>query len=141
MSIYLARKRVEELLEMVDLKDNADVWFEEYSSGMKQRLAIARGLLNNPEIIFMDEPTKGLDPLEAHKFRKFIRESLVKDKKKTVFLATHQLDEVEEICDRIAIMHLGEIRLCESIKGLTASNKSLYALFHETIEGKRYDPS
>lgn len=135
--IYLARKRVDDLLEMVGLKDSADVWFEEYSSGMKQRLAIARGLLNNPQIIFMDEPTKGLDPLEAHKFRKFIKEILVRDKKKTVFLATHQLDEVEEICNRIAIMHLGEIKFYGNVEELRATNKTLYDLFYEVIEGEK----
>lgn len=132
--LNLARKRIDELLELIGLKDNADVWFEEYSSGMKQRLAIARGLLNNPEIIFMDEPTKGLDPLEAHRFRKFIKDFLVKEQKKTIFLATHQLDEAEEICDWIAIIHLGEIRLCGSVEEIIGSEmRTLYDLFLEAV--------
>lgn len=131
-----SKNRINELLEFFGLQDKANVWFEEYSSGMKQRLAIARGLLNDPEIIFMDEPTKGLDPMEAHKLREFIRGPLVRDKKKTVFLATHQLDEAKELCDNIAIMHLGQIRLCGNTQGLTDSkNRTLYELFCDAVKG------
>lgn len=129
-----AKKRITELLEIVDLQDMADIWFREYSSGMKQRLSIARGLLNDPKIIFMDEPTKSLDPREAHRFRKFIKNFLVKEQKKTVFLATHQLDEAEELCDRIAIIDLGEIKLCGRTDELTVScGKKLYDVFLEAI--------
>ena len=130
MSFPSAKRKACELLEMVGLKDNADVRFEEYSSGMKQKLAIARSLLNDPDVIFMDEPTKGLDPLEAQKFRKFIKEFLVGEKKKTVFLATHQLDEANEVCDSIAIMCSGEIKLRGSLEDITASGRNtLYQVF------------
>lgn len=137
LSFKLARKKIDELLELVGLKNMADIWFEEYSSGMKQRLAIARGLLNDPKIIFMDEPTKGLDPLEAHRFRKFIKDFLVKKQKKTVFIATHQLDEAQELCTSIAIMHLGEIKLCAKLEDLTGTNgNTLYDVFLEAIGEK-----
>ena len=138
ISFSSAKRKADELLEMAGLKDNADVRFEEYSSGMKQRLAIARSLLNNPAIILMDEPTKGLDPLEARKFRKFIKEFLVGEKRKTVFLATHQLDEVNEICDYLAIMHLDQIKRCGSMEEITASGrKALYEIFLGVIEERR----
>ena len=133
-----ARRKAGELLAMTGLEDSADVRFEEYSSGMKQRLAIARSLLNDPAVIFMDEPTKGLDPLEAHRFRKFIKEFLVGNKRKTVFLATHQLDEANEMCDSIAIMHLGQIKLCGSKEEITASgHKALYETFLGVIGERR----
>ena|SRR3989338_663507 len=135
---HLAKSKISELLEMVGLKDKADVWFEEYSSGMAQRLAVARGLLNNPDIIFMDEPTKSLDPLEAQKFRIFIKEFVIREQKKTVFLATHQLNEAEEVCSRIAILHLGEIRFCGSVgEVIGPEKKTLYDLFLEAVgQGK-----
>lgn len=137
ISFKPARKKIDELLELVDLKNISDIWFEEYSSGMKQRLAIARGLLNDPKIIFMDEPTKGLDPLEAHRFRKFIQDFLVKKQKRTVFIATHQLDEAQELCTRIAIIHLGEIKLCAKLEDLiTANGDTLYDVFLKAIGEK-----
>ena len=138
MSFPSARRKAGELLEMTGLKDSADVRFEEYSSGMKQRLSIARSLLNDPAVIFMDEPTKGLDPVQARKFRKFVKEFLIGEKKKTVFLATHQLDEANEMCDSVAIMHLGEIKLCGSMEEITASGRNaLYEIFLGVIGERR----
>ena len=77
---------------------------------MKQRMAIARGLLNDPAILFMDEPTKSLDPGAAQNLREFIKERLVKEQGKTVFLSTHHLEEAEQLCDRIAVINKGRIK-------------------------------
>lgn len=110
-----ARKRIEEILELTDLQNEADKMFKDYSTGMKQKLAIARGLLTDPELIFMDEPTRSLDPATAQQVRNFIRDKLVKEKKSTVLIATHNLQEAEEMCSRLAILHQSKIKACGSL--------------------------
>jgi ABC-2 type transport system ATP-binding protein len=104
------RARTEELLEVVRLKHRADEPFYSYSAGMKQQMAIARGLLNDPAVLFMDEPTRSLDPGAANDLRRFIKEEIVKEKGKTIFISTHQLDEAEELCDRLAVLDEGRIK-------------------------------
>ncbi len=99
--------RINEILELVELTDAADRLAETYSKGMIQRLQIARGLINDPEILFMDEPTVGLDPLGARMLRNIIRK--LRDEGKTVLLTTHYLPEAEELCDRMVILDHGEI--------------------------------
>jgi ABC-2 type transport system ATP-binding protein len=111
-------RRVEAALTQVELLDYADRQFQTYSTGMKQRLAIARGLLNDPQIIFMDEPTRSLDPTATTHLHTFIRDELVRRRGVTVFLATHRLREAEHLCDRLAIMDHGHIRACGSIAEL-----------------------
>lgn len=126
-------RRIREILELVELADAADRLAETYSKGMIQRLQIARGLINDPEIIFMDEPTVGLDPLGAHMLRGIIRK--LRDAGKTVLLTTHYLPEAEELCDRIVILNHGEIvarGTPEEIKGDAATLEDAYiALIRE----------
>ena len=100
-------RRINEILALVELTDAADRLAETYSKGMIQRLQIARGLINDPEILFMDEPTVGLDPLGARMLRDIIRK--LRDEGKTVLLTTHYLPEAEELCDRMVILDHGEI--------------------------------
>lgn len=126
-NLYLLTKkelkaRTESLLELVGLKEQADQLVETYSKGMIQRLQIARGLINDPEILFMDEPTVGLDPVGARELRQIIRQ--LKSRGKTVLLTTHYLYEADELCDRIAILSSGKLmaldtpaRLKESVPG------------------------
>ncbi len=102
-----AKKRTEELLKLVELEDAADRLVETYSKGMVQRLQIARGLINNPKIIFMDEPTVGLDPLGANMLRDIIRK--LKEEGRTVLLTTHYMQEADDLCDNIAIINKGKI--------------------------------
>jgi ABC-2 type transport system ATP-binding protein len=85
---------------------------------MKQRMAIARGLLNDPEVLFMDEPTKGLDPIIAQEIREFIAKTIVKEQGKTVFLATNNMQEAEQLCDRIAIINQGKVKAHGTLKDL-----------------------
>jgi len=118
---YDAQKRVDELLNIVGLINRANDKFLSYSAGMKQRMAIARGLLNNPEVVFMDEPTKGLDPGAAQNLRGFIKERIVKEQGKTVFLSTHHLGEAEQLCGRIAIIDEGELRVIGSPEELKST--------------------
>jgi len=87
---------------------------------MKQRLAIARGLITNPEILLMDEPTRSLDPSTAQHLRRFIKEKIVGEEKKTVFLATHNLSEAEELCHRVAIINQGKLKACGTLEEIRA---------------------
>jgi ABC-2 type transport system ATP-binding protein len=96
-------ERIEYFLKMMGLWDKRDVAAGTFSKGMKQKLAIARALVHDPEVLFMDEPTANLDPEAAKAVRDFILD--LKKEKKTIFLNTHNLDEAQRICDRIAILN------------------------------------
>jgi len=102
--------RIDELLQKVDLAEAAPRRFSDYSSGMKQRLAIARALLHDPPILLMDEPTRSLDPAASLALRALIRDELKGRDGKTILLATHNLHEAEALCDRIAILVAGTVR-------------------------------
>jgi ABC-2 type transport system ATP-binding protein len=109
-------KRIKELLQFMGLWDRAKDRVETYSKGMKQRLHLARGLINDPELIFMDEPTIGLDPEIARETRNMIRELVQKGK--TVLLTTHYMFEAEELCKRVAVIRNGEIVALDTPSGL-----------------------
>lgn len=106
-------KRLNAVENVLHLGDFIDKRFDSCSSGMKQRLAIARGLLHNPKILFLDEPTKNLDPIAAAALREIVKR-LTREEGRTVIWVTHQLREAEELCDRIAIMHKGRLKVIES---------------------------
>jgi ABC-2 type transport system ATP-binding protein len=108
----LASKRIADVLAISGLSEHADRQFMSYSTGMRQRLAIARGLLAMPELLILDEPTRSLDPLSAYDLRQFVRRRLVDELGRTVVLVTHQLGEAEELCDRIAVMDRGQLIAC-----------------------------
>jgi ABC-2 type transport system ATP-binding protein len=105
-------ERITALLDLVGLSEQADRRFMSYSTGMRQKLGIARGLLAKPRVIFMDEPTRSLDPVIARDVRSFIRRVLVERLGGTVVLVTHRLEEAEQLCDRVAIMNRGRIIAC-----------------------------
>ena len=107
MEPALTRKRIPELLELVNLLDRGNEKVETYSSGMQQRLHLARALLHDPELIFLDEPTVGIDPVGARELRATIKE--LKSRGKTILLTTHYMAEADELCDRIAIINKGRI--------------------------------
>ena len=102
------KSRVSELLEFFELGEHADERVSGYSTGMRQRLALARTLLHDPEILFLDEPTSGLDPLAAHHVNNLIA-NLSREKGRTVFLCTHNLVEAQKLCDRVAVMEHGKL--------------------------------
>jgi ABC-2 type transport system ATP-binding protein len=104
------KQRVDELLERVDMLEAAERPFSGYSSGMKQRIAVARALLHDPPILFMDEPTRSLDPAAAIALRTFILDRLRGRDGKTILLATHNLQEAETMADRVAILVEGRVR-------------------------------
>jgi ABC-2 type transport system ATP-binding protein len=109
-------KRIKELLDFMGLSDRAHNRVETYSKGMKQRLHLARGLINDPEIIFLDEPTLGLDPEIAIDTRNMIRELV--EKRKTILLTTHYMFEADELCRRVAIIKNGDIVALDTPSGL-----------------------
>ncbi len=100
--------RVSELLEFFELSEHADDRVATYSTGMRQRLALARTLLHDPEVLFLDEPTAGLDPVAAHHVNELI-EGLSREKGRTVFLCTHNLVEAQKLCDRVAVIEHGRL--------------------------------
>lgn len=110
------RSRVDELLEMVGIADAADRKVKTYSSGMQQRLLIARALINQPSVLFLDEPTRGLDPVSARDIRGIV--SGMSDAGTTVFLTTHYMEEADELCDRVAFLSQGKIVALDSPREL-----------------------
>ncbi|WP_372683855.1 ATP-binding cassette domain-containing protein [Desulfosarcina sp.] len=114
-------RAVTRLLDLVGLKAHRNKMFKEYSTGMKKMLAIARGLLTNPDILIMDEPTSGLDPLVARKIKNFIKGTLVNTENKTVLLASHNLAEVEQLCNRIAVLDNGKLKAEGTVEEIKAT--------------------
>src|SRR5271154_7100222 len=102
-------KRIEELLKLVELEAVRKRPIKSYSKGMQQRVGLAQALINNPDLLIFDEPTSGLDPLGRMKVREIIQR--LKDEGKTVFFSSHELGEVETVCDRVAIIHQGELKV------------------------------
>jgi len=100
-------RRVDELLDMVGLQDRAGDRVKKYSNGMKQRLMIARALLNRPRVLFLDEPTRGLDPAAAHDIRQVIAD--LARQGTTAFLSTHYMEEADQLCRRVAFISEGHI--------------------------------
>ena len=104
------RRRAAELLDFFGLASAADKPMQSYSTGMRQKLNVARTLLHNPPVIFLDEPTKGMDVLAAEALRSLLRTELVGRQGKTVLLTTHDLQEMEVLCDRVGILEAGRLR-------------------------------
>ncbi|WP_339286852.1 ABC transporter ATP-binding protein [Paenibacillus sp. FSL E2-0201] len=112
MSTSHIERESNRLLEEVGLTEAADQPVEQYSKGMKQRLQIARGLINDPQYLFLDEPTLGLDAPIARQLRSTVRK-LASDSGKGILLTSHYLQEVEELCDRVYVLNRGELLLCD----------------------------
>jgi ABC-2 type transport system ATP-binding protein len=129
-----AKARITELLHQFELQDARRRRFGELSTGNKQRLAVVRALLSNPPILLLDEPTRSLDPLAASRMRKLIASLSHQDPPVTILLTSHNLNEVESLCDRVAIISRGEIKATDSPTKLStfSSDKEL---IHVTVQG------
>jgi ABC-2 type transport system ATP-binding protein len=130
MSGRAAAARAEELLNRLELSARADSPVEELSRGLKQRLHLARGLVGNPPVLILDEPTVGLDPVAARDFRALVQQ--LKSQGKTILLATHDMSEAEEICDRVSIIDGGRILATEPPNVLS---RMLSTYEHVDVEG------
>lgn len=115
--LFKANKRIRELLDMVELGNRAKDRVNAYSKGMRQRLALARAMVHDPEILVLDEPTSGVDPSGQIEIRQIMID-LAHKKNKTIFLSSHNLDEVQRICNRIALIDRGEIKLYGELESL-----------------------
>jgi ABC-2 type transport system ATP-binding protein len=107
MRTRAAKPRVQQLLDRMGLADRADERVETYSRGMKQRLHLARGLLNDPRVLILDEPTVGMDPVAAHEFRALVGE--LRADGRTLLLTTHDMAEAEAVCDRVSLIDNGRL--------------------------------
>ena len=117
--------KVQEKLELVGLLERSDSKFSTFSLGMKQRLAIASALLNDPEILILDEPTNGLDPQGIHQIRDIIK--LIASEGTTILLASHLLDEVEKVCTHVLVLQKGKMLYSGLVDGMT-SNEGFFEL-------------
>ncbi len=111
--------RVATMLERVWLKDAANVQLRKFSKGMLQRVGIAQAILHNPEVVFLDEPMSGLDPMGRREVRELMEQ--LKHEGKTVFFSTHILSDAEALCDRVAVINKGELRGIGAISELTST--------------------
>ena len=123
--------KIDEKLELVGLTERKNSKFSTFSLGMKQRLAIASALLNDPEILILDEPTNGLDPQGIHQIRDIIKR--IASKGTTILLASHLLDEVEKVCSHVLVLRKGEILYSGPVDGVSA-NEGFFELQAEDID-------
>jgi ABC-2 type transport system ATP-binding protein len=108
VSAAVRKQRIGDLLEQVGLSDVGNKQLRKFSKGMLQRVGIAQAIIHDPEVIFLDEPMSGLDPVGRHEVRELIQG--LKDAGKTIFFSTHILSDAEALCDRVAVIHKGELR-------------------------------
>jgi ABC-2 type transport system ATP-binding protein len=119
------RRRIPEMLKLVGLRGRMHYKVRTYSKGMRQRLGIAQAICHDPEVIFLDEPTDGVDPVGRREIRNILQH--LKEQGKTIFLNSHLLSEVELICDRVAILQAGEV-ICEGDIATLTRRKGLFLL-------------
>jgi len=113
-----AEERIDYLLDIMDLKKKQHQRLEKYSTGMRQKVSIARAILHDPKILLLDEPTLGLDPSFSMFLRSFIKNELNKKEGKTILLTTHYMDEADQLCDRIAFVDKGKLIVVDTSKNL-----------------------
>lgn len=117
-----ADQRINELLKLVELEPARKRLIKTYSKGMQQRVGLAQALINDPDLLILDEPTSGLDPLGRMKVREIIQR--LKSQGKTVFFSSHELGEVETVCDRVAIIHQGELKVQGRVQDLVTEHQA-----------------
>ena len=131
------KARAQQLIERVGLSERADERVETYSRGMKQRLHLARGLVGEATVLFLDEPTTGMDPLAAREFRTLIAE--LRDEGRTILLATHDMVEAETVCDRVTLIDRGKVIATESPRTLGQVISRFQRIDVEGIDGAVLD--
>ena len=126
-----ADRRIDDAIKLVDLEHARNRLIKTYSKGMQQRIGLAQALINNPDLLILDEPTSGLDPIGRMQIRAIIQR--LKNEGKTVFFSSHELGEVETVCDRVAILCQGELKAEGRIADLTRGKLNLEEVFLDTI--------
>jgi ABC-2 type transport system ATP-binding protein len=130
----VAHERIDRMLEQYGLAADAGTKINRLSTGMRQKMNMIRGFLTSPDVLFLDEPTLGLDAHIARMTRDFIRNWMKEDPRRTILLTTHYMAEAHELCDRVAIIHDGRIRACDSPENLIAQHRG-DAVFELTLAG------
>jgi ABC-2 type transport system ATP-binding protein len=131
--------RVRELIHFVGLDSHVDKTVDTYSSGMKQRLSLARGLIAEPEVLILDEPTRALDPVACEDLNDLIIERLHKGSRKTLLIATHRLEEAMRLCDKVLIINLGKILAFNRLSELTEQGINLSDHYRLHVTPKNHD--
>ncbi len=137
------KERVDELVERFGIEEYADARVEKLSSGMKQKVSMARTVAHDPPVLIFDEPTVGLDVINALDLQETI--SGLRDEGKTIIFSTHIMSEAERLCDRIAIIHRGHIHACDTLEGLRAQTgqhylEDIFVHFVETAQREESGP-
>lgn len=127
------RNRIQELISLVGLEDAAGRVVEGYSSGMKQRLALARGLITEPRVLILDEPTRALDPIAADEMIDLILSRIYSDSRKTLLIATHRMDEALKLCNKVLVIDKGHIQAFDSISDLKRDQITLSQYYRRAL--------
>lgn len=132
-----ANRRIKELLEIVGLADRANTKSSDLSTGLRQKMNIVRGFLTDPEVLFLDEPTLGLDVGASREIRHFIRCWVDEDPSRTILLTTHYMVEADELCDRVAIINKGRVLACDTPANLkhALQREAIYRLEVSPLNG------
>jgi len=133
-SFYPRGPRPEAVMRQVSLEEKADAWTEKLSGGQKQRLAVACALVGDPDLLFLDEPTTGLDPQSRRQLWRIIRR--FRGMGRTIMLSTHYMDEAERLCDRVAIVDHGRVIACDSPRALIATLGGEHVIEFSLVDGK-----
>jgi ABC-2 type transport system ATP-binding protein len=138
-----ARRRIDELARLVGLSEAMDTRVAFYSSGMRQRLALARAMIADTEVLILDEPTRSVDPVAAEQLRELILTHMLSDGNRTVLLASNQLCEIEAMCDSVYVLSRGQIAFAGSIEEAKAGAGGLAALCKAALGDPKYasDPA
>lgn len=141
MPSRLANKRIQELLEVVGLGDRIHTKSSDLSTGLRQKMNIVRGFMTDPQVLFMDEPTLGLDVGAARDVRRFIRRWIDEDPTRTLMLTTHYMVEADELCDRVAIINHGRVLACDTPTNLKRrlQREAIFRLEISPLNGARME--
>jgi ABC-2 type transport system ATP-binding protein len=132
------RRRIHELIHLVGLEDAANALVGDFSSGMKQRLALARGLMAEPDVLILDEPTRALDPVACDELIDLIMRRIYRDARKTLLIATHRLEEATRLCTKILIIDEGRLRAFDPMTSVLGGSTGLSHYYRRHVAaGKR----
>ncbi|MBL4902011.1 MAG: ABC transporter ATP-binding protein [Desulfocapsa sp.] len=134
-------ERIQQVLQLVDMEEKANFRVMAYSAGQQQRLSIARAMLSDPDVLLLDEATSSLDPIASRKLLDFTRKTLAQKKHKTIVWCTHNLHEALDICDRVAILHRGQILHTGNLQDITTpSEPTLERAFSDLVKNAPMEP-
>ncbi len=131
------RDRIRELLQLVGLEHAGNKPVSAYSSGMKQRLALARVLIADPDILILDEPTRALDPVACDEMVEFILSDIQQHSHKTLLIATHRIEEAMTLCNKVMVIEGGQLRGFDSIEGITSDGTTLLQYYRRCMSDER----